>query len=168
MTRTAKNLHKAADVEPTAYDAVEASSRTPPPGRMASGYYQCRYGYRVVRPRGAGSWLLFYNCGGQGLFQQSGRRLVVHPGDVCLLAPDAFSDYGVPPDARRKPLPAVRAIRPLHAKHSTPVRDARGTWRFHWVHFQAPEPWLRWLAWPKTEQGLGHMHIESDAVRRAI
>lgn len=173
------------------YDAVPASGVTPPPHLALSGHYLCGFGYRVVRPQGAGSWLLFYTARGRGLFRQPGLELESRPGDLCLLAPDAYSDYGVPPPpgdpsfrplvsaayaeryAKRHPVlsrrrrrePFGRYVRFLHLEPRGGIPHLARAWRFHWVHFQPRAHALEWLRLPEVGRGLYRLAVGRREVR---
>lgn len=160
MRPMAKNIYI-----PAAYEDVVPSDKAPPPGLLFSGYYHCTTGYRVVRPRGSGSWLLFFTVAGQGVLRQPGLELRSGPGEIALLAPDAHNDYGVPlprgsrtrlavkPGYRPRDIrfvdtdgrwgrvaraydPTHAYIRHLHMGRRHAVPPGRPGWRFHWVHFQ--------------------------------
>jgi AraC family transcriptional regulator of arabinose operon len=168
--------------KPAIYGAIRPSKTTPPPQMMLSGFYHSTTGYRVVRPHGAGSWLLFFTVAGTGLLRQPHLELRQEPGDVALLAPDAYSDYGVLPRsgeaitplvsaaaaeryARFVPVdrrqlradPTRRFTRCLHLDPRRPWPDARRGWRFHWIHFQPRVSWgelSRWMKLAKSGVGL--------------
>jgi len=146
------------------YESVKPNSKAPFPGILASANFFCSFGYRVLRPFGSKSWLLFYSVSGEGLIRQPGVEKRVHGGDVDLLAPDAYSDYGVPPP-RRMNKGEKRSLRVFsreaHKGHSC-------DWSFHWVHFQAESRWAEFLKFPDAGKGWGHTHIQSRATRKRI
>lgn len=166
MNHMVKKMHKAA----VRFEALSPSGRTPPPGEMLSGHYFCRFGYRVERTAGAGSWLLIYTTDGQGLFRQPRQAWKVAAGDCILLSPDAYSDYGVPGDERARVVkqPVVR----LH-QGERPRGNERGGWRFHYVHFQPSAEWLPWLNWQTDggkipEAGLQQASLNEASVRERV
>ncbi len=112
-----------------------------PPLQVSSSYYDNRLGYRTYRPGGAGRWLLTVTFGGEGRFRQPPQTdFRVREGDVVLLEPTAFSDYGT----------------------------ARSRWQFHWVHFQPLPGWESWLTLERSGRGLHRAHVASPAVRQRI
>lgn len=162
MNHMAKKMHKAADESNSRFDALAPGGRTPPPGEMLSGHYHCRFGYRVVRRRGAGSWLLIVTAAGRGVFRQPQAEHLAVAGDAVLLAPDAYSDYGVHGGERARVAkqPVVR----LH-QGERPRGGQAGGWQFHYVHFQPTADWLPWLNWQTDggkipESGLQHTSIK--------
>ncbi len=183
MDNMAKNMHKM-----TQYEDVDYSISTVPPEHLISGHFHCTFGYRVVRPKGAGSWLLMSTCAGRGLLRQpGGLELSVREGDIVLLSPDAYSDYGVPCPQGAPLLPLVersyidrfvpflsvdpqelaedptfKYIRLLHLDKRRPPRNPKGSWRFHWTHFQSRKEWtsmIDLLDLPQVGKGLYHLHV---------
>ncbi len=159
------------------YESVQPSTLTPPPEHMISGHYLNRFGYRVLRPHGAGSWLLFFSVQGTGRFQQPGLVTEARPGDLHLLGPDAYSDYGTAPpnDFKKTPKPSARQgrknsyIQYLHLSEgrTRPNRKIHG-WRFHWIHFQPEPTWFELLKLPVLGPGLGHLKIKDKRLRERI
>ena len=184
----ANKIHK-----PAVYEEIRPSDTTPPPQAMLSGFYHAAMGYRVVRPHGAGSWLLFFTVAGTGLLRQPRAEWRQGPGAVALLAPDAFSDYGVPFLPGRQPEPLVKAayhrrferylpvareklqadptrryVRFLHLDPRRPWPDSRHGWRFHWIHFQPRPAWASWLHLPEAGSGLYEGRVEPPPARARI
>lgn len=67
----------------------------PPRAVLVSGHFEQVPGYRVIRQRGSGSWLLTFTVAGRGRYRQPGLELDANPGDAVLLAPESYNDYGV-------------------------------------------------------------------------
>lgn len=105
--------------------------------RLLTGHFHEGPGYRAVRRRGVGDWLLVHTTGGRGRFGFAGGELIVEPGDWVLLRPGTPHDYGVEPELER--------------------------WELVWAHFQPRPDWLDWLAWPAIADGLMHLRIEGEA-----
>ena len=111
---------------------------SPPPGVLVTGHFRVRYGYRVRRPNGSGNWLLTYTLDGRGLYREPGPDLLVEPGDVVLLGPDAQHDYSVPEG---------------------------GFWEFLWAHFQPRVEWLGWWSPLVGGEGLGLARLQTRGTR---
>lgn len=151
------------------YEDVPPERTRPPTGILYAGYFLTRFGYRTFRANGAGSWLLFFTEGGEGLIQQPGVSRSVRTGDVDLLAPDAYSDYGVPPptgaQAKRKSPPFDRLWERVGNQKTRIPRDG---WLFHWIHFHSDDRWAGLLDWPEVGKGWGRDHIRRRSARRRI
>ncbi|KQT46013.1 hypothetical protein ASG47_13830 [Devosia sp. Leaf420] len=102
--------------------------------RLLTGHFDETSGYRAVRRRGVGDWLLVHTTGGRGRFGYAGGELIVEAGDWVLLRPGTPHDYGVEATLER--------------------------WELVWAHFQPRTEWLDWLAWPVVSGGLMHLRIE--------
>lgn len=63
------------------------------------------------------------------------------PGDLVLLEPGAYHDYGCLPDE---------------------------VWDFVWAHFIARPAWMNWLAFPAEGKGLRRLPIADPAARERI
>ena len=171
MTDTAENMHYSAE-----YDSVLPDSTAFLRGlaKMSSGHFYSVCGYRHVRPSGAGNWLLFFTLDGRGRIQQPGLRTDALPGDIHLLGPDAYSDYGVPPSEKQKPVPLSKAgsysnfVRQLHHGQSRPRRSPASFWEFHYIHFLPKEELLPLLNLPDIGAGLGHVRIARPGDRQRI
>jgi AraC family transcriptional regulator of arabinose operon len=87
----------------------------PEVGRIVTGHFDARPGYRVVRPDGTTSWLITLTNAGEGHIGE--RR--TYPGEVVLIRPQTPHDYGVPKGSER--------------------------WDFLWAHFRPPAHWAAWL-----------------------
>ncbi|WP_051960412.1 helix-turn-helix domain-containing protein [Devosia riboflavina] len=108
--------------------------------RLLTGHFHEISGYRAVRRRGVGDWLLVLTTGGRGRFGHAGGDLLVEPGDWVLLRPGTPHDYG--------------------------VEAALERWELVWAHFQPRADWVDWLAWPSVAEGLMHLRIEGEAGER--
>ena len=101
--------------------------------RLLTGHFHETSGYRAVRQRGVGDWLLIYTASGRGRFGHAQGDLIAEPGDWVLLRPGTPHDYGVEATAQR--------------------------WELVWAHFQPRADWLEWLDWPAVAPGLLHLRI---------
>src|SRR3990172_4544937 len=90
----------------------------PAPGLLVAGHFRERLPYHVLRRQGTQDWLLTFTLRGRGLYRQPGLRVEVEPGDLALLEPDAWHDYGCLPGK---------------------------VWDFVWAHFIARPAWLEHL-----------------------
>lgn len=121
--------------------SVAAETGTGPPGLLVSGHFRERLPYHVVRTRGTQDWVLTYTMDGKGRYIQEGVYLEALPGDLILLEPGAYHDYGC--------LPGV-------------------VWDFVWAHFIARPAWMNWLAFPAEGKGLRRLHVADLAARERI
>lgn len=104
--------------------------------RLLTGHFHETSGYRAVRRRGVGDWLLVHTTGGRGRFGHAGGELIVEPGDWVLLRPGTPHDYGVEATLER--------------------------WELVWAHFQPRADWGDWLDWPAEAEGLMRLRIEGE------
>lgn len=132
---TAENLDDSA----TSLQPEETNA--PPAAVLLPGHFSERAGYAVYRPHGSGNWLLTFTVAGQGRYRQPGVSLIASPGDLVLLAPNAFHDY------------------------STFSEEA---WEFWWVHFQPRPAWLDWWRMPEVGHGLSHCHLADVEDRKRV
>ncbi|MGV3577199.1 MAG: helix-turn-helix domain-containing protein [Devosia sp.] len=102
--------------------------------RLLTGHFHETSGYRAVRRRGVGDWLLVHTTGGRGRFGYAGGELIVEAGDWVLLRPGTPHDYGVEAELER--------------------------WELVWAHFQPRADWAEWLDWPVVADGLMRLRIE--------
>lgn len=102
--------------------------------RLLTGHFHETSGYRAVRRRGVGDWLLVLTTGGRGRFGHAGGELIVEAGDWVLLRPGTPHDYGVESTLER--------------------------WELVWAHFQPRADWAEWLDWPMVADGLMRLRIE--------
>lgn len=109
-----------------------------PSQRLLTGHFRESAGYRAVRRRGVGDWLLVATTGGRGRFGHGAGELLVEPGDWVLLRPGTPHDYGVEAELQR--------------------------WDLIWAHFQPRDEWLDWLAWPVVAGGLMRLRVEREAL----
>jgi len=96
--------------------------------RLVSGHFDERAGYSVYRPNGTTDWLLILTLNGLGRCGHSGGELITKPGDLTLLEPGAYHDYG--------------------------VESTRQRWELLWTHFHPRPDWLHLLEWPTIAPGL--------------
>lgn len=131
--------------EPPA-DGTILQHPAPPRGALVSGHFFQALGYRVIRQKGAGSWLLTFTVGGQGLYRQNAIEQPALPGDAILLAPESYNDYGV----------------------ATAGGTDDAVWDFHWIHFQPRDNWTPWKLWPEIGAGLWRVPVVTEAARARI
>ncbi|MBK1877614.1 helix-turn-helix domain-containing protein [Pelagicoccus mobilis] len=84
--------------------------------------------YRIRRPKGRGDWLLFMTLKGKGLFCHSDEDIVVQKGQVVLIPPGAYQDYGILKEGSR--------------------------WHFLWAHFYERSDWGDLVDYPKRKSGI--------------
>jgi AraC family transcriptional regulator, arabinose operon regulatory protein len=138
MDGTAENMHDPA--EPPEHDPPETPAV--PAGLLISGYFQQYVPYHAFRRHGTADWVLMYTLRGRGLIQQPGGvRHDAVPGDLVLLEPGAYHDYGCVPGV---------------------------VWDFVWAHFITRPSWLTLLRWPEIGKGLFVLGISDSAARRRI
>lgn len=106
--------------------------------RLLTGHFYETSGYRAVRRRGVGDWLLVHTTGGRGRFGYAGGELIVEAGDWVLVRPGTPHDYGVEPTLER--------------------------WELVWAHFRPRSDWAEWLNWPAVADGLMHLRIEDEGL----
>lgn len=119
-------------------DALETPYR--PARRLLTGHFRETAGYRAVRRRGVGDWLLVATTGGRGRFGHRNGDLIVEEGDWVLVRPGTPHDYGVEETEKR--------------------------WELVWAHFQPRREWLDWLDWPREAEGLFRLRLEGKARAR--
>ncbi len=110
-------------------------------GKLITGHFREHDAYRTIRTEGRSDWLALFTLHGRGFFQQPDILLEVGPGDLVILEPHAYQDYGC--------LPAQ-------------------TWNFQWAHFMARTPWLEYLKLPEQGKGLRKETIPDKATRNRI
>lgn len=133
MDGVATNMHNPAD---------SGKGRTARPGVLVTGHYRMRAPYRALRPRGTRDWLLGFTVEGRGLYRQEGVELGAEPGDLVLLEPGAFHDYGC---------------------------VAGSVWEFLWAHFIARPGWIQHIRlWPREGRGLRRVRVGDEQARRRI
>ena len=109
---------------------------------LLTGHFHQTSGYRAIRRRGVGDWLLIHTVSGRGRFGHADGDLIAEAGDWVLLRPGTPHDYGVEPTLQR--------------------------WELLWAHFQPRADWLPLLAWPRIAEGLLRLRIEgADGERLA-
>jgi AraC family transcriptional regulator of arabinose operon len=114
---------------------------SPPPGLLVTGHFHQHPPYAVFRRHGSGNWLITYTLSGLGMYRQPGFSLEVRPGDIVLLAPDAYHDYCVPPD---------------------------GAWEFVWAHFHPRPAWHSWWDLPQVGHGLYLLRVGDPAIQERV
>ncbi len=109
---------------------------------IATGIFNEKRGYRIVRPRGTDDWLMIYTTGGIGRFGYGNQDLAVRANDIVLLKPGTPHDYG--------------------------IENTSDKWDLIWAHFNAPVQWLARLDWPAVAPGLMHLHINSQSLGKKV
>ncbi len=99
--------------------------------------------YATRRDHGTSDYQLQYTVAGSGRFACADRSLAftTAPGDLVLLQPGTTHDYGP---------------------------EGAAGWRWIWVHFHAPEPWLPLLSWPEAAPGSCLLHAGGDGLAGRI
>ncbi|MFZ4506193.1 MAG: helix-turn-helix domain-containing protein [Fimbriimonas sp.] len=92
--------------------------------------------YRIIRRRGASSWLLTLTTGGAGYHRTSKQEHRSLAGIVTLWEPRVYQEYGTLPGA--------------------------GHWAFHWVHFVPHPHWRMLLDWGVADEGFRSLAVDSD------
>ncbi|MEH6570392.1 MAG: helix-turn-helix domain-containing protein [Halioglobus sp.] len=111
--------------------------------RATGGYTESNEGqwndYAIYRPGHKQGWGVHLTTGGVGNYNCLRRNLEVGDGDLILMSPEAFYDYG-------------------RASSST-------TWCVHWAIFQADSRVVDLLNWPEVGAGVHHLHC-ADSLQR--
>ena len=123
------------------YPAEIRETGAPPPGLLVTGYFKQRPPYHTLRRHGTRDWLLTFTLRGRGLYIQPGVQFFAEPGDLVLLEPGAYHDYGCAPNEG---------------------------WAFTWAHFIPRPLWVAWLAFPPEGKGLRRLRVASEGARGAI
>jgi AraC family transcriptional regulator of arabinose operon len=110
--------------------------------QILTGHFHRVSGYATYRQRGTDDWLLIYTIRGAGRFGHSGGEIIARPGDIVLLAPGSFHDYG--------------------------VQRSAGRWELLWAHFVARPLWLPWLDWPSHVPGMMCLTLPEAKSRRRV
>jgi AraC family transcriptional regulator of arabinose operon len=105
---------------------------------LLTGHFRETSGYRAVRRRGVGDWLLIHTVQGRGRFGHADGELIAEPGDWVLLRPGTPHDYGVEASLQR--------------------------WDLVWAHFQPRPDWLTWLNWPAAAEGLMRLRVNDETL----
>ena len=132
MNDSAKDMHDPVTPEDTP---------APPPGLLLTGHFHQRWPYHVIRRHGSRDWLLTFTLRGRGIYRQAGVLLEAGPGDLLLLEPQAYHDYGCLP---------------------------QGGWEFLWAHVIARPHWIGLLALPLAGKGLRKLSIADAPDRRRM
>ncbi len=109
---------------------------------IVTGHFHERTGYNAVRDHGTDDFLLIYTVSGRGRFGYKTGEQLAYPGDMMILRPNTFHDYGVEPELQR--------------------------WELLWTHFLPRAHWHTWLNWPEFAPGAMQIKINDPAVRRRI
>jgi AraC family transcriptional regulator of arabinose operon len=107
---------------------------------IEAGHFLEKSGYGTRRERGTPDWLLIYTAAGAGYFGYPGGRLVTEPGDLVVLKPGTFHDYGT-----------------LGAE-----------WELLWAHFHPRAEWHELLQLPSRAPGLLLLHVQDPELRERI
>ena len=92
---------------------------------------------RTFRPGEKRGWGLHLTLDGQARYQCLRRSLHAKRGDLVLLSPTAFYDYG------------------RHAEAES--------WHHHWVVFRGESRWSPWLNWPEVGGGVGTVRCADES-----
>lgn len=112
---------------------------SPPVSRLLSDYFQTGLRVPTYRPKGSGSWLVMLTTSGYATFRQPGDfALPMQAGDLLLVEPDAYSEYGGP--------------------------EAEA-WQVHWCHFLPPADWRDRLQFAPVGDGLHHLRLAAPTLR---
>jgi AraC family transcriptional regulator of arabinose operon len=109
---------------------------------LVTGHFKQGADYCAWRPTGTDDWLLIYTLGGLGRFGYSGGEIIARPGDLVLLRPGTFHDYGVESTLKK--------------------------WDLLWVHFHPRPECIDWLSWPEEAPGLLRIRLASGPMRDGI
>lgn len=112
---------------------------------LVSAYFEERPDYHIHRRRGTPTAYLTYTVTGKGFFRDAADRvLYVSSGDVALIQPRVYQEYGTAPAAEE--------------------------WRFHWVHFDVQPDWTPWVPLGQTSAltGTSQAHVAGRASRDQI
>lgn len=108
--------------------------------QIITGHFREGPGYNAYRENGTEDFVFFYTIGGRGRLGHRTGEFVARPGDVVILRPRTFHDYGVEPKLQR--------------------------WEFLWAHFLPRPHWHEWLNWPEFAPGAMSLRIDRPADRR--
>jgi AraC family transcriptional regulator of arabinose operon len=109
-----------------------------PVRHIASGVNGEGPGYRVWRPDGVGDWLVILTIHGRGRFGYPGGEHHTEPGELILIKPRTFQDYG--------------------------VEKTHQAWDLAWAHFMPRSHWLALMNWPAVAPGLMSLRIADKTV----
>lgn len=108
--------------------------------QIITGHFRQGPGYNAYREKGTEDFVFFYTIGGLGRLGYKTGEFIAKPGDVVILRPRTFHDYGVEAKLQR--------------------------WDFLWAHFLPRPHWHDWLNWPEFAPGAMNLHIEKTVDRR--
>jgi AraC family transcriptional regulator of arabinose operon len=111
-------------------------------GGLLTDHFRKTKTYSAYRKNGTTDWLLILTHSGRGRFRWKGGQFITRKGDLILLQPGTFHDYGlvVPGEL----------------------------WDLQWVHFFPASDWLPWLKWPQLAPGMGYCRAAEPAVFRRL
>jgi AraC family transcriptional regulator of arabinose operon len=112
---------------------------------FVSDYYAARRGYHVMRRKGTLTSYLVYSVSGLGFLRDPHNRVIrVQRGDLVLIEPQTYQEYGVWRESSH--------------------------WNCHWVHFDAEPHWTHWLPLSASTRlnGVSYAHITSRAAQRQV
>lgn len=104
-----------------------------------SAYYTVDRRYQIMRSHGLPTAYLTFTLSGNGFFRDRLDQMrKLSPGDLCLLEPHHYQNYGAWPQ--------------------------KELWRFHWVHLHIPLAWANWIqAIPASSvSGLRVLNLRTD------
>jgi AraC family transcriptional regulator of arabinose operon len=109
---------------------------------IVTGHFHEKTGYNAIRDHGTDDFLLIFTVSGRGRFGYRSGEQLAYPGDMMILRPHTFHDYGVEPELQR--------------------------WELLWTHFLPRAHWHVWLNWPEFAPGAMFLKINDLAIRRRI
>jgi AraC family transcriptional regulator of arabinose operon len=109
---------------------------------ILTGHFYEGRGYRNWRTQGTDSWLVILTLNGHGYVRQNGHEQTTQSGDISLMRPGTYHDYGTDTD--------------------------EGTWELLWAHFHPRPHWHELLAWPESAPGLMFLHLAEPIIHRKI
>ena len=109
---------------------------------IVTGHFFEKAGYWAYREHGTDDWPIVYTVSGRGRFGYRTGEYICRPGDLVMLRPGTFHDYGVEPELER--------------------------WELLWAHFLPRAHWYPWLNWPEFAPGAMCVTINDPAVRRRV
>ncbi|WP_171656417.1 helix-turn-helix domain-containing protein [Paenibacillus foliorum] len=122
-------------------DSAIEVSESPVPGILLASTFRSPYGYYTYRPNGTRDWLITYTLSGSGIYSINNRIHRCSPGDLFLLSPGTPHNY----------------------------RTAENeVWHFMWAHFVPNPTWSDLLHLPRRDEGLFHLHISRNDIRRRV
>jgi len=114
----------------------------PPVGTLLTGHFRVKRGVHCRRDHGTPDWLLFMTLAGRVRVGYGSGAFISTPGELVLIRPNVFHDYGTDPTA--------------------------GCWEPVWTHFIPRPHWLEWLFWPEESSGYMRLAPSDLAMRKKI